>query len=322
MSMVVQVPPPAGRRWNSAESTAGAGVGRVGGDGHGDAAQRRSVGGGGQRAGGSRRVEGEGPARGRFRVPDAVDRPHAHGVRAVRREIDGIEGVRPVAAGERGVVPNLASAREPGAVPVVAGALADGDLDLGDAGAGAVAVRPAEPRGGAAGVPAGGVVGACGGREGDRRGGRRGVDEPGEGGRGAVGVAGDVGRADVEGVAPVRQARVALGARAGAPGAGVEAALEGGAGLARGEVEVGARRAGRVGGVGVDRRLRRRRVVGEGPARVRLRCCRRRRSRGRGRCTAPSAGKPGAASPNDQSPPARAAERNISPAASKESPSQ
>ena len=64
-------------------------------------------------------------------------------------------------------------------------------------------------------------------------------------GRG-VGVAGDVGRAHLEGVAAFGEARVALRAGAAGEAAAVELALEGGAGLGRGEREGRAGRVGRV----------------------------------------------------------------------------
>ena len=63
---------------------------------------------------------------------------------------------------------------------------------------------------------------------------------------GGVLVAGLVGGAHVEGVAAVGEARVALRAGAGAPGAAVDAALEGRAALARVEREARRGRAGRV----------------------------------------------------------------------------
>ena len=200
-------------------------------------------------------VDRERPARRSLDIRRVVHCADADRVAPVRREAAGREGVRPVAGGERGVVPELGSAGEAGAVPVVARALADGDLDLGHAGARAVRVGPAEAVRRAAGVPARRVVRSGGRREGDRGGRRRGVDEPGVGGRGAVGVAGDIRGADVEGVAAVGEARVALGGGAGAPGASVEAALEGGAALACEEGEARARGRRRVARVRVDRRL-------------------------------------------------------------------
>ena len=121
----------------------------------------------------SSRVVREGEARGSGRVAGDVGRAHAHGVAAVGGEVGGVEAVLPVAAGDGGVVPDLGGAREAGAVPVVAGAAPDGDLDLGDAGRG-VGVGAAEPARRAARVPARRVVVLRGLREvdGGARGGR------------------------------------------------------------------------------------------------------------------------------------------------------
>ena len=69
---------------------------------------------------------------------------------------------------------------------------------------------------------------------------------------------------------PSARRGVVLRAGAGAPGAAVDAALEGRACLVGGELEVGVGGGGGVGRADVDRRLRRRRVVGERPRRAAL----------------------------------------------------
>ena len=63
--------------------------------------------------------------------------------------------------------------------------------------------------------------------------------------------------AHLEGVGAVSERAVGLGARAGAPAATVDAALEGRAALGGGEGEGSARRARRIGGLRRDRRVRR-----------------------------------------------------------------
>ena len=100
-------------------------------------------------------VELEGAARRRLGVADGVAGADADGVVAVGGEVGGVEVVGPVAGGEVGVVPDFGGAGEGGAVPVVARALADGDLDLGHAERRAVAVGAAEAGSRAAGVPLG-----------------------------------------------------------------------------------------------------------------------------------------------------------------------
>ncbi len=85
--------------------------------------------------------------------------------------------------------------------PVVAAVVLDGDLDLGDAG-GAVEVRPAKTRDGAARVPGGDVVEATGGREREGRG-RRGRIELERTVGGGLRVADLVAGADADGVVAV-----------------------------------------------------------------------------------------------------------------------
>ena len=189
------------------------------------------------------------------------------GVGAVGGEAAGRELVRPVACGEGRVVPDFGGAGEGGAVPVVAGALPDGDLDLGHARAGAVAVGAAEAAVGAAGVPLCRRVALGVGREGRGRAWGRRVDRPGEGRRRRIRVARHVGRPHVERVAAIGQADVAVGARARVPGATVAPALERRPRLTRRELEVSVVEGGRVGRRHVDGRLRRGRVVGERAAR-------------------------------------------------------
>src|SRR5207244_2706681 len=85
----------------------------------------------------------------------------------------------------------------------------------------------------------------------------RGIHSPAEVGRSRIGVAGGVGRLDLEAVAAVGEAAVALRTRAGGKSAAVEAALEAGAGLAGAEAEAGAGAVRRIGWALADRRLRR-----------------------------------------------------------------
>ena len=151
-------------------------------------------------------VDREAPARARLRVVRVVLRAHVDGVGAVGGEARRCEAVRPVAAGERRGLEDLAAAGERGAVPVVAGALADGDLDRLHAG-GRVGVRAAEAVRGATRVPSRVRVVAARGREGEERARVRRV--VGEGpARGRLDVGGVVGRAHADGVAAVgREAR-------------------------------------------------------------------------------------------------------------------
>src|SRR4029079_4038110 len=136
--------------------------------------------------------------------------------------------------GEACRVPDLGARAEGGPVPVVARALADGDLDLLHA-RGPIRVRAAEADGRAAGVPTGRGVARARGRERPRRAGRDRVDRPRVLGRGRIGVAGAVVRLHLEGVASFREGRVALRARAGREAAAVDLALEGRGTLVRTE---------------------------------------------------------------------------------------
>ena len=201
-----------------------------------------------------RRVVREAPARRRLSVRRVVRCLDADRVGAVRGEARRREGVRPAAACERRGLEDLAAAAERRSVPVVARALADGDLHLLHARR-CVGVRAAEADRPAARVPARGVVHARGGGEARRRARRHGVDRPRVARGRAVGVTGAIGGPDEEGVAAFGEARVALRACARGIAAAVDLALEGRAPLSRAEGEARVRGRRRVRRIGVDRRV-------------------------------------------------------------------
>ncbi len=142
---------------------------QVGGAGRRDAVQRQHPGG---------RVRAvdlvRGGDAGRLGVGAVVRCDHAHGVVALSGEARPGEGVRPadVVGRHRRVVHELGRAAERGAVPVVAGPLADRDRDARDARL-RVRGRAAEAVRRAAGVPRSVVVVPAGSREGQDGGVRR-----------------------------------------------------------------------------------------------------------------------------------------------------
>ena len=131
---------------------------------------RRSRPRGGEREGARRRlVDREGGRGGGLDAVQVVRRAGLHGVGAVCREARRRERVRPGRRARR-EDEHRRRARERAAVPVVAGALANRELDLLDARAGVVGCGAAETAGGR---PGRGAVEAGGGWERARRGGSR-----------------------------------------------------------------------------------------------------------------------------------------------------